>query len=38
MAVKMILALSFVPVNDVVASFDDLMDASPEEIVPLADY
>ncbi|KAL3886733.1 hypothetical protein ACJMK2_026711 [Sinanodonta woodiana] len=38
MAVKMMLALSFVPVNDVVASIDDLMDASPEEIVPLADY
>ncbi|KAL3852100.1 hypothetical protein ACJMK2_015786 [Sinanodonta woodiana] len=32
----MMLALSFVPVNDVVASFDDLMDASPEKIVPLA--
>jgi hypothetical protein len=37
-AVKMMLALSFVPANDVVASFDDLVEASQEEIVPLADY
>ena len=38
MTVKMMLALSFVPVNDVVTAFEDLVEASPAEIMPLADY
>ena len=38
MAVKMMLALSFVHVNDVLAAFNELVEASPAELIPLADY
>ena len=38
MHVKMILALSFVPVADVPAAFDDLIDSSPPLLAPLTDY
>jgi len=36
--VKMILVLSFVPVLDVAAAFDELVDSSPPELAPLHDY
>lgn len=38
MTVKMLLALSFVPVNDVCTAFEHLVEASPAEIMPLVDY
>lgn len=38
MHVKMLLALSFIPVGDVPAAFDDLVDNCPSELTPLTDY
>jgi len=38
MAVKMMLALSFVPSNDVVVSFEEFVEAGPDEITSLVDY
>lgn len=38
MVVKMMLALSFVPSNDVVDSFEEFVEAGPYEIMPLTDY
>ncbi|KAL3867176.1 hypothetical protein ACJMK2_044398 [Sinanodonta woodiana] len=36
--VKMLLALSFIPVIDVCTAFEHLVEASPAEIMPLVDY
>lgn len=38
MAVKMMLASSFVPSNDIAVSLEESVEADPEEIMPLADY
>ena len=38
MYVKMLLALSFVPVEDVSDAFDELMESSPLELTPINDY
>lgn len=38
MHIKMLLALSFVPVADVPAAFDDLVEISPEEVTQINDY
>lgn len=34
---EMLLALSFMPVDDVISTFEELVDCIPEELIPLAD-
>ena len=38
MYVKMLLALSFVPAEDVPDAFDELVESSPPELTPINDY